>query len=105
MFTLTILLLYSRQLIREYDIFQYHGCIVHVLRSAAQPTCCMDHIAGVAALQSRQALIVDTVDAMTIQAYLRASGFVSDYSIQRSSTAIEQTWKFEQSATQTPNFL
>ena len=79
---------------------------VRVLHSAAQLTlCCMDNLAGVAALQSRQALIVDTVDAMTIQAYLRASGFVSDYSIQRSSTAIEQTWTFERSATQLPDFL
>lgn len=51
--------------------------------------------AGVGALQSRQALIVDAVDAMTVQAFLRASGFSSDYSLQRSSTAIEQHWTFQ----------
>ncbi len=49
---------------------------------------------GVGALQSRQALMVDAVDAMTVQAYLRASGFASDYTLQRSTTAIEQRWAF-----------
>ncbi|KAL3147223.1 hypothetical protein ABBQ32_002719 [Trebouxia sp. C0010 RCD-2024] len=49
---------------------------------------------GVGALQSRQAMMVDAVDAMTVQAYLRASGFTSEYSLQRSSTAIEQRWTF-----------
>lgn len=54
-----------------------------------------DAFTGVGALQSRQALMVDAVDAMTVQAYLRASGFTSDYSLQRSSTAIEQQWTFQ----------
>ncbi|KAL0035664.1 hypothetical protein WJX79_006735 [Trebouxia sp. C0005] len=55
---------------------------------------------GVGALQSRQALMVDAVDAMTVQAYLRASGFASDYTLQRSSTAIEQRWSFQPMAGQ-----
>ncbi len=55
---------------------------------------------GVGALQSRQALILDAVDAMTVQAYLRASGFVSDYTLQRSSTAIEHQWNFQPMAGQ-----
>ena len=51
--------------------------------------------AGIGALQSRQALMIDAIDAMTIQAFLRASGFASEYSLQRSSTAIEQQWTFQ----------
>lgn len=39
--------------------------------------------------------MVTAVDAMTVQAYLRASGFTSDYYLQRSSTAIEQRWTFQ----------
>ena len=54
--------------------------------------------AGLGALQSRQALMVDAVDAVTVQAYLRASGFASDYSLQRSSTAVEQQWTFQPQA-------
>lgn len=53
---------------------------------------------GVGALQSRQAMMVDAVDAMTVQAYLRASGFTSQYSLQRSSTAIEQQWTYQPNA-------
>ncbi len=44
--------------------------------------------------------MVDAVDAMTVQAYLRASGFASDYTLQRSSTAIEQRWSFQPMAGQ-----
>lgn len=55
--------------------------------------CCS--CAGLGALQSKQALMVDAVDAMTVQSYLRASGFTSDYSLQRSSTAIEQQWTYQ----------
>ena len=34
----------------------------------------------------------NSLDAMTVQAFLRASGIHSSYSLQRTTSAIVQTW-------------
>lgn len=51
---------------------------------------------GTAALASRRCIVTNEFTAMTVAAYLRASGFThSSYGYRYTETFIEEAWKIE----------